>query len=196
MNKQEYMKQLKIRLGRLPKEDFERAIEYFEEYFADAGEENEAKAIEDLGSPQEAADQIIRDTALHYSKEPVKNVRNGMNGIWVAMLAMFAVPIGLPLILSGIVLVIAVMIVVWSLLLALLLVAACAVITGPFSILAGFTIITKSFPVFLCCCGLGLLSMGLGAARTYGTYLLCRSFLGWTLHRLAGIIRKENRKNA
>ena len=53
MNKQEYMKQLKQCLRRLPKEDFERAVEYYEEYFADAGSENEAKAIEDLGSPKE-----------------------------------------------------------------------------------------------------------------------------------------------
>ena len=58
MNKQEYMNQLKERLRRLPKEDFARAVEYYEEYFAEAGEENEAKAIEDLGSPQEAADYL------------------------------------------------------------------------------------------------------------------------------------------
>jgi len=196
MNKQEYMKQLKIRLKRLPKEDFAKAIEYFEEYFAEAGEANEAKAVEDLGSPQEAADQIIKDMALNYSKEPVKNVRNGMNGIWVALLALFAVPIALPLLLAGVILVISAVVIVWSLLLALLLVAACVVITGPLSILAGFTVITKSIPVFLCCTGLGLLSIGLGAALAYGTYLLCRGFLEWTLHALAGMIRKESRKNA
>ena len=40
MNKQEYMEQLKKRLKRLPGEDFERAVEYFEEYFAEAGVEN------------------------------------------------------------------------------------------------------------------------------------------------------------
>ena len=37
MNKQEYMRQLEIKLKRLPKDDFERAIEYYEEYFAEAG---------------------------------------------------------------------------------------------------------------------------------------------------------------
>lgn len=195
MNKQEYIKQLKIRLKRLPKEDFARAIEYYEEYFADAGEENEAKAIKDLGSPQEAADQIIRDTALNYSKEPVKDVRRGMNGIWVALLALFAVPIALPLLLTGVVLVIVAMVVVWILLLALMMVAVAVVITGPFSILAGFTVITKSIPVFLSCTGLGLFSIGIGTALAYGTYRLCKGFLGWTLQRLAGMIRKEGKKN-
>lgn len=195
MNKQEYLKELKIRLKRLPKEDFARAIEYYEEYFADAGEENEAKAIEDLGSPQEAADQIIRDMALNYSKEPVKDVRSGMNGIWVALLALFAVPIALPLLLTGVALVIVAMVVVWVLLLALMIVAAAVVVTGPFSILGGFTVITKSIPVFLSCIGLGLFSIGTGAALTYGTYRLCKGFMGWTLQRLAGLIRKVGKEN-
>ena len=55
MTKTEYMKVLSKKLRRLPKEDYERAVEYFEEYFADAGPENEQKAIEDLGTPEEAA---------------------------------------------------------------------------------------------------------------------------------------------
>lgn len=190
------MKQLKERLKRLPKEDFVRAVEYYEEYFQEAGEENEAKAIEDLGSPQEAADQIICDMALNYSKEPVRNVRGGMNAIWVALLALFAMPIALPLLLTGVALVITALIVIWTLLLALLLMAVCVVIMGPLTILAGFSVITQSIPVFLCCIGIGLMATGIGAVVTYGTYLLCRRFMGWTLHRLAGMIRKEGRKHA
>ena len=55
MTKSEYMKKLSYSLRRLPKEDFNQAIDYFEEYFAEAGEENEQQAIEDLGSPEDAA---------------------------------------------------------------------------------------------------------------------------------------------
>ena len=61
MNREEYMKLLQHRLRRLPKEDYNRAIAYFIEYFEEAGPEREAQAIEDLGSPELAADQIIRD---------------------------------------------------------------------------------------------------------------------------------------
>lgn len=49
MTKKEYMKKLAYQLRRLPKEDFDKAMDYFEEYFEDAGIENEQKAIEDLG---------------------------------------------------------------------------------------------------------------------------------------------------
>ncbi|KAI4446901.1 hypothetical protein C823_001419 [Eubacterium plexicaudatum ASF492] len=196
MSKQEYMRQLKERLKRLPKEDFERAVAYFEEYFAEAGEENEAKAAQDLGSPQEAADQIIRDMALNYSKEPVQNVRKGLNGLWVAVLALFAVPVAMPLLLTGAILVLVAVIVVWTLFLALFIAAVCAVIAGPLTIVAGFSVITKSFAVFLTCVGIGFMAMGIGAACVYATYLLCRRFMGWTLHKLAVMISKGRKKNA
>lgn len=190
MNKEEYMRQLKACLKRLPKEDWERAVEYYEEYFADAGEDNEAKAIEDLGSPQEAADQIIHDMALHYSKEPVKNIRGGVHAIWIGLLALFGVPIALPLLLTGVVLMVCTLVVVWALLATLLLLGVCFVITGPLTIIAGFTVLTKSIPVFLTCIGAGLFAIGAGAALTYGIYLLCRRFLAWTLHCMAKILRR------
>ncbi len=195
MNKEEYLRQLKEKLKRLPREDFERAVEYYEEYFQEAGEENEAKAIEDLGSPQEAAEQIIHDMALDYSKEPVKDVKSGMNAVWVALLALCAAPVALPLLLTGAVLIIAAGIVVWALLLALLLTGVCGVIAGPLTIICGFSVLTKSIPVFLTCMGMGLLSAGIGAALTYGIYLLSKAFLKWMLCSLAGLIRKGDKKN-
>ena len=41
MTRKEYMEQLKKYLKRLPKEDYDNAIEYFSEYFDEAGPENE-----------------------------------------------------------------------------------------------------------------------------------------------------------
>lgn len=45
MNKEQYMKVLKKRLRRLPKEDYNRAVEYFEEYFAEAGREMSSRPL-------------------------------------------------------------------------------------------------------------------------------------------------------
>lgn len=39
MTRQEYMEELKKYLKRLPQEDFDNAIEYFSEYFEEAGPE-------------------------------------------------------------------------------------------------------------------------------------------------------------
>ena len=101
MNRDEYMKQMRHHLRRLPKEDYDRAIEYFEEYFEEAGPDHEQQAIEDLGSPEIAADQIIRDLAMENAAKPNVSVKRGMSAVWVGILAVFAAPIGLPLALAA-----------------------------------------------------------------------------------------------
>ena len=50
MRKEEYMKCLAKRLKKLPKRDFDMAMEYFEEYFEEAGPDREEQAILDLGT--------------------------------------------------------------------------------------------------------------------------------------------------
>ena len=86
MNRDEYMQCLKYRLRRLPKEDYDKAVSYFTEYFEEAGSENEAQAIHDLGSPELAADQLIRDIAMENAKEPVRDVRHGVSAVWILSL--------------------------------------------------------------------------------------------------------------
>ena len=93
MNKTEYMKILSKKLRRLPKEDYARAIEYFEEYFEEAGPENEQQAIQDLGSPEEAARELIMNLAEQNVSEPPKTVKRGMSAVWIGILGVCAAPI-------------------------------------------------------------------------------------------------------
>lgn len=196
MTKQEYMEQLEKRLRRLPREDFEHAVSYFEEYFADAGEENEAQAIEDLGTPQQAADQIIRDMAMDYAAEPVHNVKKGFHALWIVLLAICAAPAAVPLMICGVALILAAVITVCAILAAVLIVAVCSAITGPVTMIAGFTVLGRSIPVFLCCIGMGLAATGAGAALTYGMGLLCKSFLSMTVRAVGKMIQKGGREHA
>ena len=59
MTRTEYLNQLKHYLKRLPHTDYEEAMDYFKEYFEEAGPENEAQVIQDLGNPKEAAYEIL-----------------------------------------------------------------------------------------------------------------------------------------
>ena len=59
MTRNEYMEQLKKYLKRLPKEDYDNAIEYFSEYFDEAGAENEQQVMKELGQPKEAARELL-----------------------------------------------------------------------------------------------------------------------------------------
>lgn len=96
MNKTEYMSALEKRLRILPKENYNEAMAYFEEYFEDAGPEREQQAIEDLGSPDTAAEQIITNMAIQKASVPQKGLRKNMNALWIGILAVCAVPIALP----------------------------------------------------------------------------------------------------
>lgn len=59
LTKEEYLAQLKKYLKRLPKEDYNNAMDYFTEYFEDAGSEGETSLMQELGTPKEAAYDIL-----------------------------------------------------------------------------------------------------------------------------------------
>lgn len=73
MNRQEFMSQLEKLLLYVPIQEREEALQYYNDYFEDAGEEKEQEVIAALGSPQAIAENIKRD--IHqsdYGLEPDK----------------------------------------------------------------------------------------------------------------------------
>jgi uncharacterized membrane protein len=61
MNRVEFMKQLERLLGDIPEYDRLDAIAYYNDYFDEAGTENEAQVIRELGSPGKVAAIIKAD---------------------------------------------------------------------------------------------------------------------------------------
>lgn len=55
MNRKEFLAQLSRLLWDIPEADRKDALEYYENYFEDAGEENEPSVIQELGSPGKVA---------------------------------------------------------------------------------------------------------------------------------------------
>ncbi len=64
MNKEAFIRRLRELLAGLPQNEAAEAIQYYEDYFADAGAENEAKVIEELGSPEKVAANIRADLGM------------------------------------------------------------------------------------------------------------------------------------
>lgn len=62
MNKQEFIRELRKELQDIPLKEREEAVQYYEEYFDEAGEENEETVIRELGSPARIAAMIKRDS--------------------------------------------------------------------------------------------------------------------------------------
>lgn len=61
MNAYEYLQALRAALAVLPDDEIDSAMRYYEDYFLDAGDENAAQVIEQLGPPEQVAEAILRD---------------------------------------------------------------------------------------------------------------------------------------
>ena len=61
MNRTEYMRQLESLLQNISATEREEALQYYNEYFNDAGPENEQNVIEALGNPVKVAENIKKD---------------------------------------------------------------------------------------------------------------------------------------
>ena len=62
MNKSKFIKELKLRLRGLSKEDLDDAINYYEEYFLDSGVDDEEDVTQMVGDPKDVARKILEET--------------------------------------------------------------------------------------------------------------------------------------
>lgn len=75
MRKDEYLNILSDRLKVLPAEEYRDIMEYYTEYFAEAGEENEEEVITELGDVEELAKRILSEN--NTQSEQQYNTQNG-----------------------------------------------------------------------------------------------------------------------
>ena len=61
MNRTDFMKELRAGIVKLPYQEAEAALEYYEEYFEEAGPDNESRVLDELGDPKVIAAQIMTD---------------------------------------------------------------------------------------------------------------------------------------
>ena len=85
MNRVEFMQQLERLLCDIPQSDRLDAIAYYNDYFDEAGAENEAQVIRELGTPEKVATIIKADLDasgnehVEYTEQGYKDVREGDN---------------------------------------------------------------------------------------------------------------------
>lgn len=192
MNRHDYLTQLKRYLKRLPKEDYQDALDYFEEYFDDAGPENEAAAIAALGTPKEAAHDILINL---YDKKTQDGESKSSNLIVLVFLSILAAPIGLPMALTLIALLLTGIILLLSLLLVLASVSIALLSMGIASILAAWELATLALNSAALYFGGGLIAIGLSLLVGKGTVLLTHTLMkvciSWIQEKLKGGSRYE-----
>lgn len=61
MNRQEFMRELEYLLAGIPEQERLDALAYYNDYFEEAGSENEQRVIQELVSPEQVAKSILED---------------------------------------------------------------------------------------------------------------------------------------
>lgn len=167
MTRIEYMEQLEKHLKKLPHKEYQAAVNYFNEYFDDAGPEGEAALIEELGSPKEAASDIINNILdRHIEEEMTAERKSQTKTIWLAGLALLSLPIAVPLLLCLIGVLLLIISGVAGLILLAFVLGLGLIVTGGYFIWEAFSLIGQSLPAFLMGFGTGIGLIG-GAAILY-----------------------------
>lgn len=74
MSREEFIKQLEYLLQDIPQSELVEAVQYYKDYFEDAGVDNEGKVIEELESPEKVA-AIIREGLIEDGKKSDEHIQ-------------------------------------------------------------------------------------------------------------------------
>ena len=185
--KDEYLAELSRYLHKLPQDDYESAMAYFREYFEEAGPENEAQAMRDLGTPKEAASEILQNL-LHDDNGARKN--DTARTLKIAAIAMLLSPLGwLGLLFGGIFLVASGALIV-ALVAAAFAVLAALFYSGGALVIAAGGMMGQSLAAAAVISGGGVLAIGLGLLIVTICLALCRAIA----HGAASLFHRLSQK--
>lgn len=156
MTKTEYLNQLSKYLKKLPQSDYEETMEYYTEYFEEANPENETQIIEELGSPKEAASEILSKLLDEKIYQSSKTPKSTVTIIWITILALLAAPLALPIAISILALIFAAIILVAALIFTLIALGLTFLINGGYMIMDSFSYLSTSLSSTLLSFGIGL----------------------------------------
>ena len=158
-------------------------MDYFTEYFEDAGPEGEAALIQELGTPKEAAYEILDNLITEKRKDPDTPI---WKIIFLTFLSICAAPIGGALALTIIALALAGVLVIVAGLLAIFSFGIAFALVGGKLFIRGIIAITASLS------GAGLFSIGISILAILAVFCFCK----WIVLVLAHFIQNMSRKRS
>ena len=189
MTRTEYLTQLELYLKKLPQADRIEAMDYFKELFDDAGPEGEEELIASLGSPKEAAHDILT-TLLDKKINEENSNKNNRQVLQIAILALLAAPIGIPVGIGLLMAIIGIFIAAVSILIAFFAVSVAGIVLGAVLLFESFYVLAESTSAFMLIFGGGLLAIGASSLVLLATSYVTRFFgililrlIQWILNR-------------
>lgn len=194
MNRNEYMKEMEKALKRLPKEEREEALSYYREYFDDAGPEGEQEAILEFGAARTAAAHILKTAAVKRLESGEKPGRKRISTIWIILLALFAAPVGLPLLGASAVVALALLFSAFAVLGSLILTGVLLAVIGAFSVFAGLYVLPSQPADGIFILGTALMEAGVGLAFVWGCLAAGRGICYFTMRSIKRHLLKGDKK--
>lgn len=205
MTKESFMQELARLLGDISPQERQEALNFYEEYFHDAGPEKEQEVLKELGSPMQVAAKIkegldatigvengpdaAENGAAYTPQETVKK-RSAWKTIGLVFLLICASPLLIAFASVILSLLIAWFLVLISLIAAFGAAALTCILCGIAFVVMGFTCMF-SFPyVCLIMAGSGLICMGIGILFMMLTVWLCGYALPGCCRGIAWLWRK------
>ncbi|WP_461813126.1 DUF1700 domain-containing protein [Faecalimonas sp.] len=213
MNRIEFMTELEKLLREISQEERREALQYYEDYFADAGIENEQHIIDELESPKKVAQTIKEgllgkedsseyretgyvDTRFEEKEIPAnrevgrKTNNNWLKILFIVVVTIFALPILLPLIFAGISIVFAIAVSGFAVLGTLVLLAVVVMICGIAITICGIIELFHFPALALVIMGGGILAFVVGLVATVLMIKACMTVFPILFRGLVNIFRK------
>lgn len=167
MTTEEYLRILQNNLVNVPPEEVWNIMQYYREYFEDAGKENAAKVMEELGAPEQLAKKVSADFVSggfvmsgSMLKKPHAEKKNYT---WlIVILAVFLSPVWFGLLITVISLLFVVIVVIASLLFAAAAVGISLAGAGIITFGTGIATLFESAATGVMLIGAGMMSVGFG----------------------------------
>ena len=163
------------------------------EYFQETDEEGAEELMKELGTPKEAARELMANLLNkkiedHQNYETDGQTRaeqkgSGKHVVWIALLVLFAAPVGAPLLAAFAAVVLALVVCVFVILLCVVL---CLMLIGGKILIRGILAVPFSMSGFAMLTGSGLLAVGAGILGV----LLCVYLCKWSSMLIAKLVRR------
>ena len=192
MTRTDYLTQLETYLNKLPEADRIEAMDYFKELFDDAGSEGEEELIASLGTPKEAAHDVLSNL-LDKKVNEAPAQKNDRQLLHIALLALLVAPIGIPVGIGILMAIIGIFIAAVSVILAFFTVSVTGILLGGLFIIESFSVLVEAKSAFILIFGAGLLAIGASSLVLLGISYVAR-FFGLLIVRLVQWILKKGKR--
>jgi len=194
MNKNTYISELSRRLRRLPKADYDDAMNYYVEFLQDSGVDDTADVTQLVGNVDDVANKILEECSVKQFEKVEKEggVKNNTKAIWYVILGIFAAPIAFPLALTAVILIFTFFIVIASVIIALIVSSFAVVFAGVAAIPAVFWAETGSQAMIIL--GIVCVAIAIGVLMCIAFYKLGELFVKLVIRIFRGVSKKNKER--